>query len=180
MNSYVALIRGINVGGKNPLPMKELTHALEGIGCHNVETYIQSGNVVFYSACTAARLTEDIADEIVRRQGFKPYVVVLEKSEFKRAVDNNPFPEGVSDPKALHLAFLHAVLSSPALRDLEALRAPSERFELIGQVFYLFAPDGVGRSKLAAKREKVLGVPMTDRNWNTVSKIRSMLEERGK
>lgn len=179
MKSYVALIRGINVGGKNSLPMKELTQAVEDIGCHNVRTYIQSGNVVFHSAATAARLSEEIADEIVRRRGFKPHVLVLEKSEFKRAVDNNPFPEGGSDSKALHLGFLDSVPSSPDLQALEALRVPSERFELMGRVFYLLAPDGVGRSKLAAKSEKALGVPMTDRNWKTVSKIVSMLDEQG-
>jgi uncharacterized protein (DUF1697 family) len=115
-----------------------------------------------------------VADEIVRRRGFKPHVLVLERSEFERAIDNNPFPEGESN--TLHLGFLDSVPSCPDLHGLEALRAPSERFELIGQVFYLFAPDGVGRSKLAAKSEKALGVPMTDRNWRTVTRIMSLLE----
>jgi len=178
MNSYVALIRGINVGGKSSLPMKELTQALQRIGCHNVRTYIQSGNVVFQSDAIAARLGEEISDEIGRCRSFKPHVLVLEKLEFKQAVENNPFPEGESDPKALHLGFLDSVPSHPDLQALEALRAPSEKIELIGRVFYLFAPNGVGRSKLAAKSEKALAVPMTDRNWRTVVKIMSLLEER--
>lgn len=177
MISYVALIRGINVGGKNSLPMKELIAALEGIGCSNINTYIQSGNVVFHNTSPAALLTEEIAAEILRRRGFKPHVLVLERSEFERAVDNNPFLESESDPKALHLGFLDSVPLSPDLQSLQAVRAPSEKFELIGRVFYLLAPDGVGRSKLAVKSEKSLGVPMTDRNWKTVSKIMSMLEE---
>jgi uncharacterized protein (DUF1697 family) len=177
MNWYVALIRGINVGGKHTLPMKELTQVLTSIGCHNVKTYIQSGNVVFQSGSSAAQLGEAIADEIVRCRSFKPHVLVLQKSEFKRAVENNPFPEGESDPKALHFGFLDSVPSSPDLHTLEALRAPSERIKLIGRVFYLFAPDGVGRSKLAANSEKALGVPMTDRNCRTVGKIMSMLQE---
>jgi uncharacterized protein (DUF1697 family) len=179
MNSYVALIRGINVGGRNSLPMKELIAALEDIGCSNVETYIQSGNVVFQSVSAGERLTEEIATEIYRRRDFKPHVLVLEQSEFERAINNNPFPEGESDPKALHLGFLDSVPSNPDLQGLQAVKAPSERFELIGRVFYLFAPDGVGRSKLAAKGEKALGVPMTDRNWKTVGKIMSMFERLG-
>ena len=177
MTSYLVLIRGINVGGKNSLTMKELTVILEGIGCSNIKTYIQSGNVVFQCASSAARLTEEIGDEIVRRRGFKPHVLVLEEAEFRRAIDNNPFPEGEADPQSLHLGFLDVVPPSPDLQALEALRAPNERFALVDRVFYLFAPDGVGRSKLAAKSEKALGVPMTDRNWKTVGKIMSMLKE---
>jgi uncharacterized protein (DUF1697 family) len=179
VNRYVALIRGINVGGRSSLPMKDLTEVLDGIGCRSVNTYIQSGNAVFQSASTAARLAREIANEVDRRRGFKPHVLVLGKSEFKQAVDDNPFPEGESDPKALHLGFLDSVPSSPDLQNLETLRTSSERFQLIGRVFYLFAPDGVGRSKLAAKSEKLLGVPMTGRNWKTVGRIMSMLEERG-
>jgi uncharacterized protein (DUF1697 family) len=93
-------------------------------------------------------------------------------------VDINPFPEGESDPKALHIGFLDSVPSNPNLQVLETLKIPSERFELIDRMFYLFAPEGVGRSKLAARSEKMLGVTMTDRNWNTVCKILSMLDER--
>jgi uncharacterized protein (DUF1697 family) len=156
--------------------MKALIAALESIGCSNVKTYIQSGNVVFHSTSPATRLTGEIASEIYRRRGFKPHVLVLEQSEFERAIDNNPFPEGESDLKALHLGFLDSVPSNPDLQSLQAVRAPSERFELIGRVFYLLAPEGVGRSKLAAKGERVLGVPMTDRNWKTVGKIMSMFE----
>jgi uncharacterized protein (DUF1697 family) len=156
--------------------MKELIAALESIGCSKVKTYIQSGNVVFHSTSPATRLTGEIASEIVHRQGFKPHVLVLEQSEFERAIDNNPFPEGESDPKALHLGFLDSVPSNPDLQGLETVRAPGERFELIGRVFYLLAPGGVGRSKLAAKGERALDVPVTDRNWKTVGKIMSMLK----
>jgi uncharacterized protein (DUF1697 family) len=177
LKSYAALIRGINVGGKNSLPMKELRQIIEGIGCRCVRTYIQSGNVVFQSDSSTAVLAEEIAGEILRLRGFKPHVLVLEKSEFKCVVDNNPFPQDDSDPKALHLGFLDSAPSNPDLQELEGLRAPSERYELVDRVFYLLAPDGVGRSKLAAKSEKVLGVAMTDRNWKTVGKIMSMLEE---
>jgi uncharacterized protein (DUF1697 family) len=175
MKSYAALIRGINVGGKNLLPMKELTEVLESIGCSSVKTYIQSGNVVFLSNFHAAQLAEEIAAGIAARRGFKPYVLVLEKSDFERAVDNNPFSASESELQALHLGFLDSIPPNPDLKRLESLRAPSERFELIHRVFYLLAPDGIGRSKLAANSEKALGVPMTDRSWKTVRKIMSML-----
>jgi uncharacterized protein (DUF1697 family) len=176
MNRYAALIRGINVGGKNTLPMKELTEVLESIGCSNVKTYIQSGNVVFHSTSSMARLPEKIAAEIASRRGFKPHVLVLEKSDFERAIQNKPFQVGESELKALHLGFLGSIPTSPDLLRLDYLRAPSERFELIDRVFYLLAPDGIGRSKLAAHSEKALGVPMTLRNWKTVRKIMSLLE----
>lgn len=176
MNSYAVLIRGINVGGNHSLPMKELTGMLQDIGCGHVKTYIQSGNVVFRSASTAAQLTRTIAAEIDRRRGFRPHVLVLEQAEFRQAIDGNPFPEGEAQPKTLHLGFLDSVPANPDLQGLEILRAPGERFALIGRVFYLLAPNGVGRSKLAAKSEKALGVAMTDRNWRTVGRIMSMLE----
>lgn len=179
MRNYVALIRGINVGGKNVLPMRELVEILAGIGCTDAKTYIQSGNVVFRSASAAAGLAGEMSAAIARVRGFKPHVLVLERSELKRAVGNNPYPEGDSDPKALHLGFLDSVPSNPDLPGLEALKAQTERFELIDRVFYLYAPDGVGRSKLAARSEKALGVAMTDRNWKTVGKLMSLLEAQG-
>ncbi|MEZ6081860.1 MAG: DUF1697 domain-containing protein [Pirellulaceae bacterium] len=177
MISYVALIRGINVGGRNSLPMKDLKQLLERLDCSEVRTYIQSGNVVFRSSAPSARICQDIANSIEVNVGFRPHVVVLQESEFKRTIADNPFPEGESNPKALHFGFLEFVPSSPQLQELEALKVPSEKFALVGRVFYLFAPKGVGRSKIAAKSEKLLGVPMTDRNGNTISKILSILEE---
>lgn len=79
----------------------------------------------------------------------------------------------------MHYGFLSAVPSHPDLKKLASLKAESERFQLINKVFYLHAPDGVGRSRLAANSERLLGVAMTDRNWRTVSKIRDMAREKG-
>ena len=177
MNTYVALFRGINVGGRNALSMKELVVFLEDLGCRNVKTYIQSGNVVLQSSRSASHLAEAIGHEIERCHGFKPHVLLLKISEFEAAIAANPFPEAEADPKGLHFGFLDTAPSDPCLKKLEALKTESERFRLINKVFYLHAPDGVGRSKLAANSEKLLGVPMTDRNWRTVSKIRDMAEE---
>ncbi len=175
MNTYVAFFRGINVGGNNPLPMKELVAALESIGARKVRTYIQSGNAIYESAeKNLARLSEQLSTEVAKRCGFEPHVHILTLEALAKAIAENPFPEAVIDPSSLHLGFLSSSPKSPNLEKLAALRKNSERFLLAERVFYLHAPEGVGRSKLAANSEKLLGVPMTDRNWKTVCKVMEM------
>lgn len=175
MNTYIALLRGINVGGKHSLSMKELVGIFEGLGAEAVKTYIQSGNVVFQSPGTDTRaLASELAAAIGKQKGFEPRVMVLTLDAFDKAMADNPFPEAEADPRSLHLGFLESVPPAPKLDELEALRKENERFRLIGSVFYLHAPDGIGRSKLAEKSERLLGVAMTDRNWRTVSKLREL------
>jgi len=158
--------------------MKELVALLEYIGSRKVRTYIQSGNAVFRSAETnPLHLSTQIASEVKRRRGFEPCVLVLDLVELHRAMANNPFPEAEADPSGLHLGFLVATPKNPDLKKLDSLRKESERFQLIGNVFYLHAPEGVGRSRLAAGVEKTLGVAMTDRNWRTVCSVRALAEE---
>ena len=177
MKIYVMLIRGINVGGRHTLPMRELTGILEDLGCSSVKTYIQSGNVVLRSDLEAASLSVQTGLAVQQFKGFKPHVLVLERNDLEQAIALNPFPEAESDPQGLHFGFLDDLPSTPDLDKLESLKAENERFQLIGSVFYLHAPDGVGRSKLAANCERLLGVPMTDRNWRTICKIRDLAEE---
>ena len=175
MNTYVALFRGINVGGNNPLPMKELVAALDSIGARKVRTYIQSGNAICESAeKNLARLSKQLSTEINKRCGFEPHVHILTLDALSKAIAENPFPEAVADPSSVHLGFLASPPKSPNLEKLATLRKDSERFLLTERVFYLHAPEGVGRSKLAANSEKLLGVPMTDRNWKTVCKVKEM------
>jgi uncharacterized protein (DUF1697 family) len=175
MNTYIALFRGINVGGRNSLPMKELVTILEELGCQNVRTYIQSGNAVFESDTDdISRLSKSISSSVEKRRGFAPHVLLLTLKELEKAIANNPFPEGREDPKALHVGFLASAPRQPDLKKLESLRGEKERFRLVDDIFYLHAPDGIGRSKLAASTEKLLGVPMTDRNWRTVLKLLDM------
>src|SRR5262247_2494325 len=178
MTTCIALFRGINVGGKNSLPMKELVSLLEDLGCQSVKTYIQSGNAVFESKeKDASRLSNKISVEIKKRRGFEPYVLLLELADLERAITKNPFPEAETDPQVLHVGFLASAPENPDLKTLESLKKNSERFQLINNMFYLHAPEGVGRSKLAANVEKLLGVPMTDRNWRTVRKIWEMAKD---
>jgi len=175
VKTYVALFRGINVGGKNALPMKELVAVLENLGSQNVKTYIQSGNAVFESKeKDTLRLSNKISAEINKRRGFEPHVLLLGLEDIERAITENPFPEAETDPQALHIGFLASAPQNPSLKTLESLKRDSERFQLIDKMFYLHAPEGVGRSKLAANAEKLLGAPMTDRNWKTVCKIWKM------
>jgi uncharacterized protein (DUF1697 family) len=178
MNIFIALFRGINVGGKNSLPMKELVSISEGLGCQHVKTYIQSGNMVFKSGeKNPSKLSDLLRAGIQKHRGFAPSVLLLSLSEFEKIVQNNPFPEAVNTPQALHVGFLASVPEKPDLKTLETLRARTERFRLIDSSFYLHAPEGIGRSKLAANTEKLLGVGMTDRNWRTVCKILEMAKE---
>jgi uncharacterized protein (DUF1697 family) len=180
MKTYIALFRGINVGGHNLLPMQELVGVLEGLGLHNIKTYIQSGNVVFQSEkIDSSGLSDKISVAINKRHGFTPQVFLLELDELENAIASNPFPEAESEPKTLHLYFLASVPKSPDLKMLEGIKRESERFKLKGKVFYLHAPDGIGRSKLAVQAEKSLGIAVTARNWRTVCKVLAMAKQNG-
>ena len=176
MNTYLALFRGINVGGKNILPMKELIAILGAMGFENIRTYIQSGNVVFQSK---KKLNEKSASEISKqvrdKKGFEPKLLLLGAEELQNTIANNPFSTG--DGKTLHFFFLESPPRQPNTERLMALKADSEEFKLDDKVFYLYAPEGIGRSKLAAGVEKTLDVPVTARNCNTVAKLISMIEE---
>lgn len=175
MKTYVALIRGINVIGKNPLPMKELVVLLENIGAGKIRTYGQSGTAIFQiTKKSAPQIAAQLKEQIERHCGFAPHVLVLGLEAVEKAIAQNPFPEAKEAPDSLHLGFLVSTPTSPDLKKLDALRTASERFHLTSHVFYLHTPEGVARSKVPANAEKLLGVPMTYRNWKTVCKIKAM------
>lgn len=178
MNTFIALLRGINVGGNNKLPMKELVTILAGLGLRNVKTYIQSGNVVFQSDRTdTLTLSSEITAAIGKSHGFRPQIFMLTIPELQTAIAANPFPAGEPEPKSLHLFFLDAPPQNPDWQMLETLKATNERFALIDKVFYLHAPDGIGRSKLAEKFARGWNVGITARNWRTVTLMLEMAKE---
>jgi uncharacterized protein (DUF1697 family) len=178
MKTYTALFRGINVGGNNALPMKELAAVLESLGLRGVKTYIQSGNVVFQGrAVDPALLSKRIGTAIGKSHGFEPWVRLLDRPMLEQVIRGNPYPEAEDAPGTLYVNFLATIPPRPNLDGLEKLRAPNERFQLADDVFYLHAPDGIGRSILAAALERLLGVPMTNRNWNTVRKLGEMARD---
>jgi uncharacterized protein (DUF1697 family) len=172
MKTYIALFRGINVGGNNLIPMSELKTILEKLGLRDVRTYLQSGNAIFQAEeKDKLKLSAGISDAIETSSGFKPQVLLLEKKDLEEAIKLNPFAEAESNPKALAVTFLFSQPVNPDLKTLESLKTDIERFKLTGNVFYMYAPDGFGRSKLASRIEKCLGVSTTSRSWNTVRKI---------
>ena len=172
MQTWIALLRGINVGGNNILPMKELRALLTELGLEAVQTYIQSGNCVFEaSGRKAADLAQIIAAKIHEHFGFEPQVMVMPASDLAAAIDANPFQQGLDDPKTVHLHFMNETLAGLPSQQLDAMKRSTEHYALHGRVFYLFAPEGVGRSKLAAQVEKTIGVPLTARNLRSAMKI---------
>ncbi len=177
MHTRVLLLRGVNVGGKHRLPMHALIEIMQGLDLHDIHTVIQSGNAVFRSE--NARHSDNLADRIERAidrvHGFRPRALILNAEPWKSAVRSNPFPQAESQPKSLHLSFLAEAPAQPDMRRIEHIRAPEERYVLSERVFYLYAPNGIGRSRLAASVEKLLGVPITARNWRTVKKIDAVL-----
>ncbi|MDC6355366.1 MULTISPECIES: DUF1697 domain-containing protein [unclassified Robiginitalea] len=173
MKTWVVLLRGINVGGKHIVPMKELREALEADGFAAVRTYIQSGNLVFnFPGPPETR----IGEQIEKNFGFSPWVLALSPEELRQAAAANPFRDDAG--KTVHFFFLDREPES-VNRDLaEELRANSEQWALTGRVAYLRAPDGIGRSKLASKMDRVFpGTQITARNRNTVEKLLGMLPE---
>jgi uncharacterized protein (DUF1697 family) len=172
LNTYIALLRGINVGGNNKLPMRDLVTLLEGLGLQHVKTYIQSGNVVFQSEQTdTVELSQAITDAIRQHHGFAPYVLILDLNAYQATMTANPFPEGEAEPKSLHLFFMDARPQNLDVAALDRVKLPNERYQLIDQVFYLHAPDGIGRSKLAETIGKGWSVNITARNWRTVREV---------
>ena len=178
MPKWIALFRGINVGGNNLLPMKELVCNLEALKLKNVRTYIQSGNVVFDSGeKNATALATKISKRIEREHGFRPQVLLISREELASAIKANPFPQAVADPKSLHFFFLEKPAPKANIEALDKLKAPTESYVLKGSLFFLHAPEGVGRSKLAASAERHLGVGATARNYRTVEKLAEMSAE---
>ncbi len=160
------------------MPMNELVAVFESVGALDIKTYIQSGNVVFKSRETdISLLSEEIGAAVKKSCGFEPRVLLLELEEIERAVEANPFPEAESEPKTLHAFFLASTPINPDFDALEAIKSDRERFVLQNGVFYLHAPDGIGGSKLAANAEKLLGVPITGRNWRTVCKVVALAKQ---
>ena len=179
MKTWIALLRGVNVGGSNTLPMRDLVATFERARLRAVRTHIQSGNVVFQSSKAAARLLENqIAGLISRRCGFEPGVIVLSARDLSGAISANPFAKAaVDNPKALHLCFLSKLPTKPDFDALTRLKAGREDFLLRGKIFYLLTPDGFGNSRLAARLEHFLGVGATCRNWRTVNQLLKMSDE---
>lgn len=174
MTKKLALLRGINVGGNNKLPMKTLVSILEKFGCENVRTYIQSGNAVFEGDASA----NDIAAGIKEVAGFRPHVFVLTASALKKAAAQCPFAkEAEAAPKSVHLFFLDDAPSEEGVNALGALKSPREDFAIMAKTLYLHSPDGLSASKIADRIDRTLKTTTTARNWNTIMALLEMTGE---
>jgi uncharacterized protein (DUF1697 family) len=176
MNTWLALLRGINILGKNQVPMKALVSTLERAGFQSVRSYIQSGNIVLQSPSGSARaVASRIALLVERNFDCAPSVLVISRAELAAAIRGNPFPDARQNHKSLHLYFLTARAKSPDIESLARLDAGREAFALAGGVFYLWTPDGFADSVLRSRVERCLGVPATARNWRTVNELLKLM-----
>jgi uncharacterized protein (DUF1697 family) len=178
MPVFVAMLRGVNVGG-NSLKMDWLREACEGIGLKGVRTYVQSGNIVFGSSLGAAKLGRDLKVLIDRQTRLPVTVVIRSAPEMTKIVAGNPFlkQKGV-DIEKLHVTFLGAVPVKPASDRLDALAGTRDQYRLVKQEIYLHCPVNYGQTKLSNTAiEKALGVGATTRNWNTVMTLCEMAAE---
>ncbi len=176
--TYIALLRGINVGGHKLIKMDQLRKSFEALGWDDVRTYVQSGNVVFQAPKQSPEmLSKKIEEKILRGFGFSVPVVIRSSEEIGRTIKANPFlKEKGIDVASLAVAFLAQTPEKAALNALEALALTMkpDQFRYSGKEIYLYLPNGFGKSKLANGLERVLSVATTARNWNTVNKLYEM------
>ncbi len=169
MTALVALLRGVNVGGRTMIPMPSLKASLEDLGHEDVVTYIQSGNVVFESRVKdpAKEIEERIAEDF----GVSVTVVLRTPAELKRIVKANPFPK-VKEGKKLAVVFLRDKPAKAAVDALDPERSPPDEVVLKGREVYIHYPNGQAKTKITNDwLERTLGVRGTARNWNTVLKL---------
>jgi uncharacterized protein (DUF1697 family) len=171
LSAYVALLRGINVGGKNLLPMADLVALFSTERCAHIRSYIQSGNVVFTAEDACARTLESaIPAAIFKRFGFSPAVVLRAAGELEQIVASNPFAD--ADTGLLHVGFLTSAPDRTAIASLDPDRSPGDSFVVRGREIYLHLANGMGKTKLTnAYFDSKLKAVSTFRNWRTVKKL---------
>jgi uncharacterized protein (DUF1697 family) len=176
---YIAMLRGVNVGG-NTLKMDWLRNACEGLGLHDVRTYVQSGNLVFSSGLSASKLAQTIKATVDAQTRLPVTVVVRSAAEWARTVAGNPFlKQRAVDVAKLHVTFLHKAVkpAKAALERLDALAGDRDEYRIVGGQIYLHCPLNYGETKLSNTAiEKVLAVGATTRNWKTVTTLQGMAE----
>jgi uncharacterized protein (DUF1697 family) len=194
MASHVALLRGINVGGRNKVPMAELREVVASLGHAGVSTYIQSGNVLFSTGETdTGQLAAALEAAISERFGLRASVVVLSRDELARILDGNPYRDE-PNPRLVHVVFLNTELPPDVLDRIAAAQAAvaakgsRDTVQVAGQAVYLHTPDGFGTSELAQvllsrvlsppAKQKKQAVVATARNMATSAKVLSLCEEK--
>jgi uncharacterized protein (DUF1697 family) len=179
-STHIALLRAINVGGRNTLSMTDLKMIFQDLGCAEVTTYIQSGNVIFRaSTACAARLPKTAAKAIADRHGLSVPVILRTAEEMQAAAAFNPFGER-ANPKRLYVFFLATLPETKRVAAINEMREPGEAFKVQGREIYLHLPNGAARTKFTnAYVDKALDTVSTMRNWNTVQKLASLARDEG-
>jgi uncharacterized protein (DUF1697 family) len=179
MPVYIALLRGINVGGHNKVNMAELRALCAPLKFRCAQTYVQSGNLVFSSnERDRAAVTEKLRDAIHKNFGCRPEIILRTGAEIADIINANPFVrrQGL-EPAKLLVSFMAGEPSTEARRKLGELKSYPEEFHAGSRELYIYFPNGMGKSKFPwATLDKVLGVATTGRNWNTVLKLKEMAE----
>jgi uncharacterized protein (DUF1697 family) len=177
--THVALLRGINVGGKNPLAMKELAAEFAAAGCEDARTFIQSGNVIFTAppGKEEGELAQLLATRLAGRFGYTAPLVLRATEELRAAISQNPYLALGALEETLHVMFLTAEPDVAAVKKLDPERSPGDTFIVLGREIYLRLPNGMARTKLTnAYFDAKLGVTSTARNWRTTTKLLELME----
>jgi uncharacterized protein (DUF1697 family) len=177
MSTVISLLRGVNVGGHNQIKMEALRALCESLGLKEPQTYVQSGNVVFRTEeRNPARLAERIESAIENKFGFRPGVVLRSSSDLKEVIARNPFAKRRgTDPRKLAVVFFNDAPAAEACEQVLRMKTEGEEVRIDGREFYIYFPEGMGRSKLFAGIAGKLKSGTT-RNWNTVTKLLAMAE----
>jgi len=174
--TYIALLRGINVGGNHKLPMTDLRTMVAEVGARSVRTYIQSGNVVFdHDSDTPASLEAELARSITASAGFAVPVTLRTAEELSTIFAGAPFP--TSEPTQLHVSFLDQPPPTGAFATVDRAAFAPEDFALSGRDLYLYLPGGMARTKLPRALGLYTTLAATTRNWRTVMSLRDLAIE---
>lgn len=176
-HTFVALLRGINVSGQRKIPMAELRSVCAAIGCEDVRTYIQSGNVVCSSTESAATLEQNLEKAIKRRFRCSVPVIVRAASKWRRYVRDIPFPtEAKQEGNHVLLVLSKRPPGANAVLELEHRATKAERIAKTGDAIWIHYANGIARSKLTpAVLDRYVGSPVTARNWRTVLRLDAMV-----
>ncbi len=180
MTAYVALLRAVNLGGTNRVPMADLRAELGLRGFEDVATVLASGNVILRSAEPEHVVAEQVGDTIEEAFGLRVPVIVRSCAELASVVGRNPFLAAAADrdPATLHVTFLSGQPAAAAIAMLDPDRSPPDSFAADGREVFLSYPNGAGRSRLTLDYlERRLGVEGTARNWRTVLRLAALLAD---
>lgn len=179
MTTWVALLRGINLGSHNKVAMAELRQMADELGLTNPETYLRSGNLVIDTDLSESALVQTLVDGIEERFGLQVPVICRSSDELGEIASSHPFSTLGLDDKFLHVAFLDREPEDRVKEMIDPADYPPDRLEADGREIYLAYPEGSGRSKLnQGLLESRLGVSVTARNWRTVTKLAEMVDSR--